>query len=418
MSKDVLFVQFTTRGRFNDFVDLGNGFSDTYDFVKSKGDIYHVPFFGGLEWAKLGRLMTGTEQLEKFEALELPITEGTVYACAIYVVHMYQIWVWARKYPKIKFVAGGPSAFQMMYQLTEEMPSNMEIWEGSVEKYFGIEDFSYPWKIEIPEFLSGETVTMSYTLQGKCYWGKCGYCNYAFCKERLRPKEIRHEFGFKDVPHDGKKIVRLNSPSLSPAMMRDVFPVLPVRDNIRYDCYIRTGPGENKVLAELLPETEKHHMFFITGMEFPADDMMYDIHKGITMKDVNDTIDLFIGSKHKIRIFFILFMDGLTEKHLDDTQRFLDRIPPNDNIIFSMTRLFVKPHTEFFDKYNKFGTDINLGPFYYGYINDLKPDQIILNKRIKQILYDYPNIQDFTKGILSWDNDPKYAKYNVYREGV
>lgn len=412
---DTLFLQFTTRGKFTDFVDLGNGFSDTYDFCKTKGDFYYVPFHGGLHWANMGRLMTNTVQHEKFENLELPIKKGTIYACVIYIAHIYQLWVWARKYPDIKFVVGGPAAFSMMYSMTEEMPSNMEVWEGSLEDYFGIENFSHPWKIEIPDFCDGENVVMSYTIEGKCYWGKCSYCNYAFCKQRKR-EEIN--FGFEDVPHNGTKIVRLNSPSLSPTFMKSLFPILPKRDNIRYDCYFRTGPGENKALRELIPYINEHDMKFISGMEFPSDDMLLQINKGITMKDVNESIEIFSTLKHEFKLFIILFMDNLSEKYVDEVQQFVDNIPPNDNIHLAMTRLFVKPHTNFYEMYKEKGHHIHLGPFYYGYINDLPDDQIILNKRIKQILYQYPNIRDFTKGILSWDNEERFKDYFVYREGV
>ena len=412
--RDTIFLQFITKNRFHDYYDLGNGFSDTYDFCKTKGDFYYVEH-RGLHWASMGRMLSNTVQYEKFEEMELPFSKGTVYACVMVFSHMYQLWVWAKKYPDIKFIVGGPGAFSKMYVMPENFPSNMTLWEESLEDYFGFENFSYPWKIKIPDQVKGKNISLAYTLESKCYWGKCGYCNYAFCKQRKR-EDIN--FGFEDIEHDGLKIVRLHSPSMSPALMKEVLPRLPERNDIRYDTYIRTAPGENKVLRDLVPKTSQHQMRFVTGMEFPSNNVLTFISKGITMKDVYDTIDIFKDSKHKLMIFNILFMDNLTEKHLDDAQNFIDKIPPNNNITLNIARLIIKPYTEFFDRYSGTGTHINLGPFYYGYVNTLSDEQIILNKKIKKILYQYPLVKDFTKGILSFDNDEKFKKYNVYRDDV
>ncbi len=411
---DTIFLQFITKNRFYDYYDLGNGFSDTYDFCKSKGDFYFVEH-DGLIWASMGRMLTNTVQYEKFEEMELPITRGTIYACVMVLSHLYQLWVWAKKYPDIQFIVGGPGAFSKMYVMPNEFPSNMLIWEESLEDYFGIPNFSYPWKIEIPKQVKGKNISLAYTLESKCYWGKCKYCNYAFCKQRKREKI---NFGFENYEHDALKIVRLHSPSLSPALMKEIFPKLPVRNNIRYDTYIRTGSAENKVLKKLIPTTQQHDMRFVTGMEFPSDNMLTVISKGITMQDIHNTINIFANNKHELFIFNILFMNNLTEKHIDDVQKFIDKIPPNNNITLSIARLFIKPYTEFFEIYQKKGIDVNLGPFYYGYLNTLSDKQIILNKRIKQIIYSYPKVKDFTKGILSWDNDEKFKQYNVYREDV
>ena len=411
---NVLFLQFVTQNRFYNYYDIGNGFSDTYDFCKSKGDFYFVKH-DGMVLAAMGKILTDTIEYEKFENMKLPFTKGTIYACAMVIPHMYQLWVWAKKYPNIKFIVGGPGAFSKMYVKTKKMPSNMIIWEESLEEYFGFENFSYDWKVKIPDFLDGKNVSLAYTLESKCYWGKCGYCNYAFCKQRKREKI---NFGFEDVPHNGTKIVRLHSPSLSPALMKQIFPILPERNNIRYDCYIRTGAGENKVLKDLIPKTQHHNLRFVTGIEFPANDMFTVMSKGITMQDVHDSINIFANTNHELSIFNILFQKDITEKHLDDVQNFVDKIQPNNNINLYITRLFIKPYTEYFEKYKHDGVDVSLGPFYYGYLNNLTDKQIILNKKIKKILYTYPNVKDYAKGMLSYDFDTQFEKYNVHRGDV
>jgi hypothetical protein len=97
---DTLFVQF-----FNEiketYFDLCNGFSDTYDLCKSKGDLY---------WTQHEADQTKWYLDETYTNRELPISSGTVYISAIYVNHLYQSYIWAREYPDIRFIVGGPVA--------------------------------------------------------------------------------------------------------------------------------------------------------------------------------------------------------------------------------------------------------------------------------------------------------------------
>jgi len=398
--KDVLFLQFVTKGRFHDFYDMGNGFSDTYDLCKSKGDFYLMDY-RFLERGSMGKMITDTERWDKFESLELPISKGTIYVSAIYVLHMYQVYVWAKKYPNIKFIVGGPSALSSLYIMTKEMPKNMVIYEGSLEKYFGVPVFSYEWKIDIPPFVTGKDIVMAYTIDNSCYWGKCTYCNHLFYKERRVRKQF--DFEFKDIKHDGLKIIRLNSPSLSPSIMKSIFPELPCKDDFRYDVYMKMGKQENDALKEIFPHIDNHNFRFITGLEFPSEEILSRLNKGIIMDDVYDMMETFRHNNHIFQIFLIMFIDDLTEKNVDEMQIFIDKVPRDANISLALTRIFAKPHTVLYDQYKK-GTDVNIGPFYIGYIPDLSIEQIKRGREIKNICYQYPDVLDFAKGMLSYDD--------------
>ena len=80
---DTLFLQF-----YNDikgiYFDLCNGFSDTYDLCKSKGDFF---------WTEHEVDNAKWDQEETYKHRELPIKRGTVYISALYMNHLYQSFV-------------------------------------------------------------------------------------------------------------------------------------------------------------------------------------------------------------------------------------------------------------------------------------------------------------------------------------
>ena len=400
--KDTLFLHFISKSRHTNFYDLGFGYSDVYDLCKSHGDFYPVRH-NGLEWASVPRMWYNNPEFEKFE-IDLPISKGTVYVSAIYIVHIYQAFIWAKRYPDIKFIVGGPSASKDLWVMTSEIPSNMILTTQSVEEYFGVENFSGEWKIDVPDYLKNEEVVLPYTIDSQCYWGKCTYCTYAFCKQRLRPKEKLLNFGFEDFPHNGLKIVRLNSPSMSPKLIEYVVPKLPQRDNIRYDMYIRAAKAEVDSISKIIEGSKNHSMKFITGIEFPSSKILTSINKGITLESIFEMMDLFSDSKHELVFFIILFFDGLTKQSVKDAEEFVKRIPAGSNISIYMTRIFVKPYTEMFDDNQEREVEINLGPFYLGYIPKLSREQIELSKEVRELIRAYPNHRDFTKGIIGYEN--------------
>jgi hypothetical protein len=394
--RDTLFLQFYSKSRFSDYYDLGNGFSDTWELCKSKGDMIWFEY-DGLLWSTVDALVRDIAPLWKCETVELPIKKGTIYVSALYVMHLYQCLVWAKKYPNIKFIVGGPAVRSDLYVVEEEMPSNLIITSQTVEELFSVPNFKYDWKLEVPDNVSGKDIIFSYTLDTSCYWSKCIYCNYAFCKQRIRDDIT---FGFENVEHDALKIVKLNSPSLTPKLLDDVIPRLPRNNDIKYDMYIRSCKAENDALKRVIRGTETLNMKFISGIEYPSDRVLKMLDKGITVKEILNTINIFDKSSHELLLFIILFWDNLQESDLDDMEKFIDVLPHSVKI--ALTRIFVKPYTKLFDEYEP-AKQVSIGPFYLGFIPKINQDQIELSKRAKQIIKRHPNLMDYTKGAISYE---------------
>ena len=98
--QDVLFVQFLSRSKTT-YCDLANGFSDTYELCQGKGDFFWVEHEGdSAKWH--------SEKI--YTSRKLPINKGTVYISAAYINHLYQAYVWSRRYSEIEFIVGGPVA--------------------------------------------------------------------------------------------------------------------------------------------------------------------------------------------------------------------------------------------------------------------------------------------------------------------
>jgi hypothetical protein len=393
---DTLFLQFYSKARFGGYYDLGNGYSDTYNLCKSKGDFYWLDY-DGLRWSTVGALMTGTEELWRCEDVELPIKKGTIYVSAIYVIHVYQCYIWAKKYPNIKFIVGGPALISDLFILRDKTPSNLIFTKDSVEEYFNQPNFNEQWSLDIPEGLDNENLVFAYTIDTACYWRQCIYCNYAFCKQRKRPII---NYGFENVKHNGSKTIRLNSPSLTPSLIKKVLPSLPKDTNLKYDLFIRCGDAENNALIEALPYTNDIVIRFASGIEYPSNRVLKIINKGLTLKEISKTVEIFKDSKHELFLFIILFWDGLNKNDIKDAEVFIKNTPPN--IKLGITRIFAKPFTQLYNDY-KIYKEINIGPFHLGFIPKISKEQIKLSRKVREAIRQHPNVMDYTKGIISYE---------------
>ena len=76
---DTLFIQFYGKTKSGWF-DLCNGFSDTFDLCKSKGDFL---------WVEHEQDYDKCYEEDTYENIPLPIQKGTVYVSASYVNHLY-----------------------------------------------------------------------------------------------------------------------------------------------------------------------------------------------------------------------------------------------------------------------------------------------------------------------------------------
>ncbi|MFH1103169.1 MAG: radical SAM protein [Pseudomonadota bacterium] len=395
---DTLFLQFYNPVK-NSYYDLCNGFSDTYDLCKRSGD-----FFWTIHESDSNRWYD--EAI--YEARHLPIEKGTMYISAVYLNHLYQSYVWAKKYPDINFIVGGPVASEqcgknntwnpVYFELLPgtRMPLNLKITGMSVEDRFGVPNFSGKWNLDIPKDIPEESsVYFSYTLDNRCYWRKCIYCNIALHAGGWFRKRTDFHFEFKEILHKGKKLVRLNTGSLTPAHIRELFPIIPAREDLEYRVFMRPAKPENDALKAVLNSRkgEMPKIMVGLGIEFPSNRMLRYARKGTTTQEMLETLSICKENDLHVNGNFILGWNNLVDSDIRELEDFFHQMPQDSMANMQLRWMFAHPYTEIHDQYT--GEQIRLGPFYVGFRADIELRHLEINRQACDIVERYSRIKNF-----------------------
>ncbi|MCG8637713.1 MAG: hypothetical protein MI863_28060 [Desulfobacterales bacterium] len=386
---DTLFIQFY--GKTNSgWYDLCNGYSDTWDFCKSKGDFLWLPHVQDADkWY----------DPDAYGDQPLPINRGTAYVSASYVNHLYQAYIWATQYPGVEFIVGGPVASErcgdgngwnsVHFKVEGNLPPNLTLTGASVESLFGVPEFSGTWKLEIPENVpDGSRVYFSYTLENLCYWKKCPFCSIA--QHTLDHARKREEFGleFKNLQFNGHKIVRLNTGSITPEHIRRILPNLPKGDDIEYRYFMRAAKAETRALREVVKQMngDLPASTLGFGIEFPSDRMWKYLNKGTRMDEVIETLDFCREAGFKVNANVILGWNNLIDQDLKDLETFMDSLAENAVTSLQLRWLFAHPYTKIYEEYEGVDDSIRLGPFYCGFNVKVDDHQKKMNLAAAEII--------------------------------
>lgn len=399
--KDTLFVQFyskieNTNPRFkgHSIYELCNGFSDTYDLCKEQGDFY---------WVNHSKQLKGFGNDKKRSVEEIPINKGTVYVSVYYLTQLYQVYTWANRYPGVFFIVGGPAANCNVFHVSEDFmfPINMKLTNKTVEEYFGHNNFSYKWNLEIPDDDESMTLSYTYTLSSRCYWGKCIFCNYS------QGSRSRNNIGFefKNLEYGGKQRINLYTPSMTSKQLETILYNLDYNNKIRYDIYLRGNDHERKTLKNILENKGESfpQVKFIVGTEFPSNKMLKYINKNVTVDDITETIEMIAeyGDRDiQIQLPFILGWNNLDQYDIDELRTFLEKLPYEKiKITFSANLLTAKINTPVYYTYKRW-KELYVGPFYYGFEPYIDEQQMNYSKQAIELMFqqgvtvfDYHNIR-------------------------
>jgi hypothetical protein len=403
--QDTLFLQFYNQIK-GSYYDLCNGYSDTYDLCRSKGEFF---------WTEHETDQSKWHDDATYTKRQLPIEKGTVYVSAVYVNHLYQAYMWAKAYPEINFVVGGPVAAERIMtpgkwnpiyievDKNVTLPKNLTVTGKSVEDWFGVPNFSGRWKLDIPGDVPGDSkVYFSYTLDNRCYWKKCIYCNIALHAEEVFRERKRIDCEFGDVDHAGLKIVRLNTGSITPKFLRDVLPVLPNRPDLDYRMFIRSGKVETRALEAALKRMggDIPNLVLGFGMEFPSNRMLTYAGKGFTTGELLDFLNLCKAYGLKINANFMLGWNNLIEDDLKELASFMEKMPEDAVTTAQIRWLLAHPFAEVHDTYE--GEPTWIGPFYEGFRVEIDDEQKALNRQALEIVKHYSRIKNFeVQGLVS-----------------
>jgi hypothetical protein len=387
--KQTLFIQFYGRTGSGWF-DLCNGFSDTWDLCAGKGDFLWIP----LE-LNPDRWYDETA----YQPLPLPIEKGTIYVSASYVNHLYQAYLWALAYPELQVIVGGPVASErhtgkpgwqsVHFKVENPLPKNMILTGQSVERFFGVPEFSGHWRLELPPQIPDDgRIYYSYTLENQCYWKKCPFCSIAQHSADHFRKRTNLDLAFTDLDYHGHKIIRLNTGSMTPEHIRKLLPMLPVTSNMEYRFFMRAAAAETRAMKEAVA-TMGDNLPDCTlgfGIEFPSDRMWQYLNKGTRMTDVLKTLEFCTETGFKVNANVILGWNNLTEQDIRDLEGFMQRLSGKTVTTLQLRWLFAHPYTLIYDTYDGVENSIRLGPFNCGFHVTVPPDQMELNLAAAKVI--------------------------------
>lgn len=386
---DTLFIQFYSKTKSGWF-DLCNGFSDTYDLCKSKGDFLWIEHEADNDkWYD--------EKI--YQNRPLPIEKGRVYVSASYINQLFQAFTWANLYPDIQFIVGGPVASErcgkqdswnsVHFKVEKDLPSNLFITGQSMEDLFKVPNFSGKWKMDIPEPVSDNSwIYFSYTLENMCYWKKCPFCSIA--QHSIDHFRKRENIGleFQNLEFQGHKIVRLNTGSITPEHIKTIIPRLPNSDDIEYRFFMRAARAETKALEQVIDKLNGNipDCTLGFGIEFPSDRMWKYLNKGTKMDEVLEAIELCKKGGLKVNANVILGWNNLIESDLRDLEYFMSNLSQNAVTSLQLRWLFAHPYTKIHQDYEGVQNSLKLGPFNCGFNVRVDERQKELNMEAAKII--------------------------------
>jgi hypothetical protein len=396
---DTLFMQFYSRRKSHIF-NLLNGFSDTYDLCRQQGDFY---------WMRDEPDEANWYQYDIYASKALPISRGTIYVSALDVNHLYQCWVWAKEHPEIRFVVGGPVVSERDTQSPvwdpayvrvldpEAIPGNLTLTGKSVEQWFGVRDFSGPWKLEVPaEIQSGSRIYFSYTLDDACFWSRCIYCNIGCHDRRFVRRRTEMAFEFRDLRFNGTKLVRLNTGSITPRQLRELLPILPRGNGFEYRTFMRPAAPENKSLLAALAicKGAVPDIMLGLGVEFPTQRMLAHVDKGFGPDELIQCLEICQRNHIMTNANVIVGWDNLTPADVTELEAFMKRVPTGSFRSMQLRWLYAHPYTAIHDHYH--GKPVAFGPFYEGFSVELdEPQMLALNRQATDIFEQYAGIKQY-----------------------
>lgn len=406
---DTLFIQFY--GRTNSgWFDLCNGFSDTWDLCRSRGDFL---------WIEQEQDTDKWYDEASYGDVPLPIQKGTVYVSASYVNQLFQAYIWARQYPDIRFIVGGPVASErcglpsgkspagpsagspdwqsVHFKVEEALPPNLFLTGRSMEHLLGVPEFSGDWELEIPrEVPAGSRIYFSYTLENQCYWKKCPFCSIAQHSMDHFRKRKRLDLEFRDLAFDGHCIVRLNTGSMTPEHTRAILPNLPVGDDIEYRFFMRAAKAETLALRDAVKQMNGNIPACTLGfgIEFPSDRMWQYLNKGTRMDEVKETLGFCTETGFKVNANVILGWNNLTPQDIDELEAFMDGLTRDTVTTLQLRWLFAHPYTKIYETYDGREHSIRLGPFNCGFNVRVDDEQKVLNRTAADVIERYCDLKE------------------------
>jgi len=263
-----------------------------------------------------------------FNVTKLPVELSNyqkVYVSVSFFDHAFIVFDWAKKYPQVNFIMGGPAVnfVDMVSDFTKKqfmikLPSNVSITNESAESIFGLPFDINRFKIDLPDFNTPRLY--HFRIGSGCYWSRCNFCIYRH--ENYTNFEIDPET-IQNIPPGG---VWLGTESLSPKSCELLTQLN--YDDRRYHCFLRGDTSAYKSLQKILPMIkESSHLRFFMGIEFPSNRMLQMMGKGTDIETLIKVIHLLTDAGCKVSLSFITEWECIEKNDVEEAKNFFKMLP-------------------------------------------------------------------------------------------
>jgi len=317
---------------------------------------------------------------------ELPVKAKRIYVSTWYPRHMNIVVSWAQENPDCQFIIGGPIS-QIWHSLKCDLPKNITPMWGVAEQIFHKKPDPKTWKLIPPPAKVG--TMYSYFLGGECYWKKCKFCDTNFGNERA--------ISLEPLANAPPGFVWFSTPALNPAKY-NLLSQLPYNGRRTYYVMIRSGGVELENLKRILPTIpDPTQLVFAVGIEFPSDQVLRFMNKGVTVKEQLEVINLITSYGHNLMLFYIVDWPNLTREDVDSAKLFFNSFSASANKL-TMHRygaLVIYENSSFPIEWKQFRYEDSL--FFYGYGPILNKEQCTLNDEFISLLDRFEFVAERTK---------------------
>ena len=301
-------------------------------------------------WNRLSNLQHGPiiwVDMDSEESNYFRYPNGIAYVSVYYKSELFKVITWAKQRPDVEFHIGGPivDTWPLSKEIENSLPNLKSHHKALIEEVLfqqKIAPLSH-WNLRLPDHIDASDIAYGFSISKKngCWWRRC-----TFCKQKNVPKYLNYsEIPVIDYP--GTKHIWINTYCMRPRDIKNIYPNLPDRDDVRYATYLKLNHTSIDGLYDILPsmQCDPKNLAFNVGIEMPSARVLKIFDRGVSLPEYINGINLLLDHKCKVHMNLIFRLGFLQKSDIDDVKLFVDCISHNDlsNLSASIYRLHISP---------------------------------------------------------------------------
>jgi hypothetical protein len=307
-------------------------------------------------WNRLSNLQHGPiiwMDADSEESDRFGFPNGIAYVSVYYKDELFKVLKWAKDRPDVEFHVGGPiiDTWPLSKKIEESLPNFKSHHKALIETVLFQQKIAPPshWNLRLPDHINASDIAYGFSISKNngCWWRRC-----TFCKQKTVPTYLNcSEIPIIDYP--GTKHIWINTYCIRPRDIKNIYPNLPNRDDVRYATYLKLNRSSMRALAHSFYEMKcnPNQLAFNVGIDCPSDRILKIFNRGVCLSDYIEGLNFLLYRKCKIHINLIFRLGFLQKSDIDDVKLFADGLSHSDlsNLSASIYRLHISPERPLWD---------------------------------------------------------------------